>query len=106
MPHSRTASNSSLTNRGNSPPVLVSVCGSDEQARRARGVLQGLAQQHGVSMATIALSWLLRHPSRPVPITGSGRIEALCEAVAATQLRLPTEDWYRVWQASMGRDVA
>jgi predicted oxidoreductase len=41
-----------------------------------------------------------------VPITGSGRIEALREAAAATQLRLPAEDWYRVWQASLGREGA
>ena len=79
--------------------------GDDEQARRVRGVLQALAQQHGVSLATVALAWLMRHPSRPVPITGSGRIEALREAAAAAQLRLSAEDWYRVWQASMGREV-
>jgi predicted oxidoreductase len=79
--------------------------GDDEQARRVRGALQGLAQQQGVSVATLALAWLMRHPSRPVPITGSGRIEALREAAAATQVRLSAEDWYRVWQASMGREV-
>ncbi len=79
--------------------------GDDEQARRVRGALQGLAQQHGVSLATVALAWLMRHPSRPVPITGSGRIEALREAAAAVPLRLSAEDWYRVWQASMGQEV-
>ena len=79
--------------------------GDDEQARRVRGVLQALGEAHGVSAATVAYAWLMRHPSRPVPITGSRRIEALREAVAATAVTLSHEDWYRVWQASIGHEV-
>jgi predicted oxidoreductase len=78
----------------------------DEQARRVRDVLGTLADERGVSMATMAYAWIRRHPSRPVPITGSGRIEALREAVAALHIQLTAEDWTRVWQASMNREVA
>ena len=80
--------------------------GHDEQERRVREILDALAQSHGVSAATVAYAWILRHPSRPRPITGSARIEAVAEAVSALSLRLPAEDWYRVWRASTGRDVA
>jgi len=80
--------------------------GTDPQAVRVRAVLGALAAQHGVSAATIVYAWILRHPSRPVPITGSHRIEALAEAVAAVSLRLSAQDWYRVWQASTGHEVA
>ena len=80
--------------------------GDDEQARRVREALGALAQANGVSVATVAYAWILRHPSRPRPITGSARIEALAEAVAALSLRLDAEDWYRVWRASTGHDVA
>lgn len=78
---------------------------SQEQHRRVHAVLSELAAAHGVSAATMAYAWILRHPSRPVPITGSGRTEALREAMAATQIDMSGEDWYRVWQASMGHDV-
>ena len=77
----------------------------DAQALRVRTVLAELAAQHGVSMATLAYAWLLRHPARPVPVTGSGRLQALQEAVAAQALVLTAEDWYRVWQASIGHGV-
>ena len=80
--------------------------GQDAQAQRVRAVLEALGRQHGASVATVAYAWLLRHPSRPRPITGSGRIDALGEAVAALRLQLSAEDWYRVWQASMGHEVA
>lgn len=79
--------------------------GDDAQALRVRGVLQALGEQHGVSAATVAYAWLMRHPSRPVPITGSRRIEALREAVAAATVVLSAEDWYRIWQASIGHEV-
>lgn len=80
--------------------------GDDERALRVRVVLEDLGRARGVSAATMAYAWLRRHPSRPLPITGSGRIEALREAVAALQVRVTSEEWYRVWQASAGRDVA
>jgi predicted oxidoreductase len=80
--------------------------GDGEHVQRVRGVLQGLAGARGVSLATMAYAWVLRHPSRPLPITGSQRIEALREAVAALSVELSAEDWYRVWQASVGHEVA
>jgi len=78
----------------------------DETAQRVRTVLEALGRQHHVSVATMAYAWILRHPSRPVPITGSQRLEALQEAVAALSLPLAAEDWYRVLEASLGRTVA
>jgi len=48
---------------------------------------------------------VLRHPSRPCPVTSSGRIEGLREAVAALEVRLSNEDWYAIWTASQGHPV-
>ena len=94
------------------PPMIWSplgsgrlITGDDEHARRLRAALQPLAEADGVSLATAALAWVMRHPSRPRPITGSGRLEALAEAVAATRLVLDREAWTSVWRASMGHDV-
>ena len=78
----------------------------DEQAVRVRAVLDRLGREQGVSPATIAYAWILRHPSRPVPITGSRRIEAVREAVAALGVTLTSDAWYQVWEASAGHEVA
>jgi predicted oxidoreductase len=77
----------------------------DDQVQRVRAVLERQAQARGVSAATMAFAWILRHPSRPIPVAGTRRIEALREALAATQLAVGAEEWYEVWQASMGREV-
>ena len=78
----------------------------DEATRRVRVVLDALARAHGVAPATVAFAWLLRHPARPLPITGSSRMQAIADAVAALPLRLDAQDWYRIWSASSGHDVA
>jgi len=79
--------------------------GEDERARRVRDELQRLAAELGVALTTVVFAWLLRHPSRPHPIVGSSRIAASREALAALDLRLTPEQWYRVWTASTGHEV-
>jgi predicted oxidoreductase len=76
------------------------------KARRVRIVLEDLGRRHNVAAASIVYAWLLSHPSRPLPITGSRRPEALRAAVAALDVRLSAEDWYRIWQAGTGHEVA
>ena len=76
-----------------------------EQASRTRAALQAVADEHGVNLATAAYAWVLRHPSHPHLVTGTGRRAGLQEAVTATQLHLSVQQWTRVWRASMGHDV-
>lgn len=93
------------------PPMAWSPLGrgrlfaDDEQARRVRAVLEDLGRPHGVGAATMAYAWVRRHPARPRPITGTGRLDGLREAVASLPITLSREDWTRVWQASMGHPV-
>lgn len=79
--------------------------GDDEQARRVRAEMSAIAARHGMSLTTLAFAWVLRHPSQPYPITGTGRIEGLRDAVAALDVQLDAEDWYSIWTASKGHSV-
>lgn len=81
--------------------------GGDARAARVREVLAQVGQRHGdAGVATMAYAWILRHPSRPWPITGSGREQGLRDAVDALRIELSAEDWYEIWQAAAGREVA
>jgi predicted oxidoreductase len=77
----------------------------DEQAQRVRTEMTAIAERYGISLTTLAFAWVLRHPSRPYPITGTGRIEGLRDAVAALNVKLDAEDWYAIWTASKGHSV-
>ncbi len=82
------------------------LAGGGETERRVQAALGRIGERHGASAATVAFAWLLRHPSRPLPVAGSRRIEALREAVAALRLTLDAQDWTEIWQAGAGHEVA
>ena len=69
-------------------------------------VLAELAQQYQLSPAGIVYAWLMQLPSKPLPLTGSGRIAAIAEAVQACHVRLSREQWFAVMQAASGHEVA
>jgi predicted oxidoreductase len=82
------------------------LAGTDDAAVRVRAVLEAVGQRLGCTAATVAYSWLLRHPSKPLPVAGSRRIEALREAAAALDMpALDAETWYEIWQAGEGREL-
>ena len=76
-----------------------------ERERRVRHTMQSMADELGVSLTTLAIAWVLRHPSQPLPILGSRRIEVATEAMAALKLRLDAQQWWRIWSASTGHEV-
>ena len=82
------------------------ITSTDAVAVRVRAALEGVGTRHGVSLATMAFAWLLRHPSRPIPVAGSRRIEAMREAVAALDVKLDAQDWTEIWAAGSGHEVA
>lgn len=79
--------------------------GTDAAAQQVRAALTAVGVRHGVSVATTAFAWLLRHPSRTIPVAGSRRIEAMREAVAALDVTLDAQDWTVIWQAGSGHEV-
>ena len=76
--------------------------GDDEAARRVRAVLQRIAGERGVSVTTLVYAWLLRHPARLIPLTGSRRLDAMREAVVALDVEIDAQTWYEIWVAGNG----
>lgn len=80
--------------------------GESEQAQRVRGVLEELREELGAeSIDQVIYAWVRALPSKPLAIIGSGKIDRVKAAVAATDLTLSREQWFRVWVASKGHGV-
>lgn len=76
-----------------------------EQTRRLKKLLVQLVEKYGVGSDTILLAWILKHPSKVIPVAGTvntARIQALKKAV---QLELDPLDWFAIWTESMGNKV-
>jgi len=54
----------------------------------------------------VAFAWIMQLPCRPVPLTGTGRIEAIAVAVAGTQFTLGRSDWFAILRAARGHEIA
>ena len=67
--------------------------------------MSAIAARYEIRLTTLAMAWVLRHPSKPHPITGTRRIEGLRDAVAALNVRLDAQDWYAIWTAGKGHPV-
>jgi predicted oxidoreductase len=68
-------------------------------------VLEGIAKARGASRVTVALAWLLKHPSRIQPIVGSTNPQRIREAVKAVDLELTREEWYSLLIAARGEPL-
>lgn len=79
--------------------------GEDGASRRVQATLGAVAERLGVLPATVAYAWLLRLPSRPLPIVGSRRIEAVREAWAALDVAMDAQTWHEIWTAGAGRSA-
>jgi aryl-alcohol dehydrogenase-like predicted oxidoreductase len=76
------------------PPV------NKERAWDCVDVMRPIAQAHGVSVAQVALSWLLHQPQVTSVIVGAKRPEQLADNIGATQVSLTPAELDQIDQAS------
>ncbi|WP_224243345.1 aldo/keto reductase [Hyalangium gracile] len=72
---------------------------------RVRAVLSELARKYGAELDQLVYAWLLRHPSRIIPVLGTQRLERITSVAGALSLELDIQDWFAVWSASSGAPV-
>ncbi len=68
-------------------------------------VLDEVAKARGTTRIVVALAWLLKHPSKIVPIIGSADPVHIREAAKAVDLELTREEWYRLLRAARGEPL-
>jgi len=79
---------------------------NDARALAVRAVIQEIAERMEQAFASVLFAWIMQLPSRPVPLTGTGRVEAIREAVAGTAFTLERGDWFHILRAARGHEVA
>ncbi|OUS50579.1 oxidoreductase [Shewanella sp. SACH] len=79
---------------------------TNPQAVRLHQTLKLIAEQVGAQdISQVIYAWVRMLPSRPVPLIGSGNIERIKSAVASNEIQLDRQQWFSIWQASMGHSV-
>lgn len=62
--------------------------------------LDAIAKARGTGRTAVALAWLLRHPSRIIPLVGSTNLANIRAASRADELDLSRDEWYRLLEAA------
>lgn len=59
-----------------------------------------IAERYGVPASAIAIAWLLRHPARLLPISGTMNVKHLAENAQGADVMLTHREWYEIWKAA------
>ena len=63
-------------------------------------VMEEVAKEHGISKTTLAFAWILRHPAKMQPITGTTNLNRLADCLSAAEVSLTREEWYKIYMAA------
>lgn len=75
-------------------------------AQRLAAAAKGMSRRYdAATLEQLAYAWILAHPSRPLPIIGTNKLDRLHSAAQADAIQLEREDWYALWEAAQGRRI-
>jgi predicted oxidoreductase len=76
-----------------------------DHARRihVREVLDLIARDRGTVRPIVAMAWLLKHPSKIIPIAGSSDPARIVELTRSADFEMSRDEWYRLLEAALGK---
>lgn len=75
------------------------------QTDRVMNVLMRLMEKYKVEADVLLLSWIQKHPTQIQPVLGTADIEKVRRITSQPLPELEQEDWFALWEASMGNKV-
>ena len=79
---------------------------SDAQFQPLRDELAAVMAETGAdNIEQVVYAWVMRLPSQPLPIIGSGKIERVRAVLRASAIELTRQQWFRIRKAALGYDV-
>ena len=72
----------------------------NEQFPQLNQTMDTIAEKYGISKTTLAFAWILRHPAKMQPVTGTTNLTRLTDCLKAADIRLTREEWYAIYQAA------
>jgi predicted oxidoreductase len=79
---------------------------AENKNKRILKIVHELADKYKTGVNEILLAFLYIHPAHIVPVIGTTKFERIETAKNAMDIELTREDFYQLWQASTGHEVA
>ena len=72
----------------------------NEKFPELNAALETIGNKYGVSKTTIAFAWILRHPAKMQPVTGTTNLMHLSDCLKAADIAITREEWYEIYRAA------
>lgn len=72
----------------------------NEKFPKLNETLESIGNKYGVSKTTVAFAWILRHPAKMQPVTGTTNLTRLADCIKASEINLTREEWYEIYRAA------
>jgi predicted oxidoreductase len=76
-----------------------------DREKAVAAALQAEADAHGVGLAAAAMSWIMAHPARVIPIVGTQTPARILEAADVFKIAWTRARWYAVYVAARGEPL-
>jgi predicted oxidoreductase len=77
-----------------------------EQHTRILAEAASLSKAYECSVNQVLLAFLYAHPGQIAPVIGTTKFNRILEAKKSMEIELKREDFYKLWSASTGKEVA
>ena len=78
----------------------------NDKIRHLQATAKQLAEKYDCAVDQLVLAWLRKHPAGIIPVLGTSKISRVKAAKESMKVNLSHEDWYGLWQAATGEEIA
>lgn len=75
------------------------------QTKRILKVMKTMTKKYEVDIDILMMGWIMKHPAHILPVAGTTDKLRISRLQQAFDLDLDLEDWFELWEASMGAEV-
>lgn len=72
----------------------------NEKFHELNETLSRIGEKYGASKTTMAIAWILRHPAKMQPVTGTTNPNRLFDCLKAAEVNITREEWYEIYRAA------
>ncbi len=69
-------------------------------------VLADIGAKQGKAADAVAIAWLLSHPANILPVLGTNNLQRIKSLTDCTDITLSREEWFKIYTAALGHEVA
>ena len=78
---------------------------NSEQNIRLKKIIKKLCEKYNANENQILLAFILKHPSKIIPVIGTSKVETIRKLKQSLLLDIETMDWFKILEASRGTEV-